>query len=96
MTDTVQPFNPYLDPDETLDFIWDWSKRFAPGETISGDVTWIVPGGITKQDQTQTTTAATIWLTGGTIDQDYDITCRVATNQGRTMDYTKMIRCRAK
>lgn len=83
-------FDPYKDPDATLDYQWDWTAWVADNETID-TVTWIVPTGITQGDTTKTDTTATIWLSGGTLGESYDITCRITTNQGRTDDRTETI-----
>jgi len=36
-------------------------------------------------------TVATIWLEGGIADKDYPITCRITTNDARTLDKTIII-----
>ena len=83
-------FDAIKDPDAVLDYEWDWSAWLAEGETISS-VVWVVPAGITKDSDTNTTNTATIWLSGGTLDASYKITCRITTNQGRTDDRTRTI-----
>lgn len=84
-------FDPYKDPDANLDYVWNWAAWLADAETID-TVTWIVPDGITEGDTTKTDTTATIWLSGGTLGQSYEITCRITTNQGRIDDRTRRIR----
>lgn len=84
-------FDARKDPDATLDYIWDWTAWLAENETISS-VTWIVPDGITEDTTTNDDTTATIWLSGGTAQTTYPVTCRITTNQGRTDDRTKAIR----
>lgn len=74
------------DPDATIDFPHDWSLWLAStGDTIVTS-TWIVPTGLTKTDESNTTTTATVWLSGGTAGQSYEITNRIVTAQGRTDD----------
>lgn len=90
------PFDNVIDPDERLDYPWDWSARFAAGETISGTAAWTVPTGITQDGTSQTATTATIWLKNATLGQSFPITCHVTTNQSRTMDWTQTLRCRQK
>lgn len=84
-------FDPYKDPDATLDYKWDWTAWLAAAETID-TVTWIVPDGITEGDTTHTDSTATIWLSGGTLGESYEITCRITTNQDRIDDRTRRIR----
>lgn len=81
------------DPDAVLDYKWDWSSWLAAGETITTS-TVTVPAGITKDSATNTTTTATVWLSGGTKDTDYAVTNRIVTNQGRTDDRSITIRLR--
>lgn len=82
------------DPDEVLDYQNDWTARLA-GDTIVTS-TWIVPGGITKDSDSHTTTATTVWLSGGTLDASYSLTNRVVTAGGRTMDHTETLNLVAK
>jgi hypothetical protein len=70
-----------------LDFELDWSAWLPEGDTITS-TEWIVPDGITKGSDTHTTTTATVWLSGGTVNTSYPVTCRITTAQGRTDDRT--------
>lgn len=82
------------DPDELLDYVRDWTTALA-GDTISTS-TWTVPAGITKTNDTHTTTTCTIWLSGGTLDTDYAVVNRITTVGGRTLDKTLTFLVRAK
>lgn len=77
------------DPDSTVDYEWDWSD-WLEGDTIAS-VVWVVPAGITQTTQSNTTTAATIWLSGGTDGTTYEVTCRITTAAGRTADRSARI-----
>lgn len=88
-------FDQYKDPDATLDYEWDWTAWLAEDETID-TVTWIVPTGITEGDTANTDQTATIWFSGGTLGESYEITCRITTNQGRIDDRSKVIRIKAR
>lgn len=79
------------DPNATLDYKRDWAVWLAPfGDTILTSA-WIVPAGLTKGTDTSTSTTATVWLSGGTAGQSYDVVNRVVTTQGRTDDRTMQI-----
>ena len=79
--------NPYVkDPNATLDYVVNWAT-FLGADTISSD-SWIVPVGITSVTETNTTTASTIWLSGGTARTKYPLTNRIVTAGGRTEDRT--------
>jgi hypothetical protein len=75
---------PPKDPTATLDYAFNWTAWLQSGETISTAVV-TVPAGITLS-----TLAAinggivTFWLSGGTLDQVYEIACTITTSQGRT------------
>jgi hypothetical protein len=77
------------DPNEVLDYDLDWYARLD-GDTISTS-TWTVPGGITKNSDSHGTTATKIWLSSGTTGSSYDITNRIVTAGGRTMDHTETL-----
>lgn len=78
------------DPDAVLDYQVDWSSWLESGETISTS-TWVVPTGITEDSSSNTSTDATIWLSGGTVEETYTVTNRVTTSLGRTDDRSFVI-----
>jgi hypothetical protein len=79
------------DPQEKLDYQFDWASKFlASGETISA-TTWTLTSGITKDSDTKTTGTTTIWLTGGTDGSDYDITNKITSSAGRIFERTATI-----
>lgn len=80
------------DPDATLDYIVDWAS-FLGVDTINTS-TWSVPAGITSVTTSNTTTTATIWLSGGTLNTRYAIRNRIITTGGRTNDRTIYIKVR--
>lgn len=71
------------DPSAVLDYVFDFSPWLPSGDTIS-TATWTVPSGITKLSESNTTTTATVWLSGGTARTIYRIVCRFTTANGRT------------
>ena len=83
------------DPDETLDYIVDWSARLGADDTISTSA-FTVPAGLTKDSDDNTTTTATVWLSGGTLGETYEILNRVTTAGGRTYDQTLKLKIKAK
>jgi hypothetical protein len=86
---------PNKDPNEVLDYQINWARRVqssrTPDDTIESS-TWIVPDGITSPSDTFTDTTTTIWLSGGTVDETYELTNRVVTTEGRTMDESVTIK----
>ncbi len=85
---------PFKDPDEVLDYQLDWSSRLGT-DTISTS-TWIVPDGINKNSDGKSSTATTIWLSGGLINTAYNLTNRIVTAGGRTMDQSVRLKIKAK
>jgi len=79
------------DPDDVLDYSFDWSLWLATNETISTS-TWILSPGITQNSATNTTLISTVWLSAGVAGQPYSVTNRITTNQTRTVDRTMTIR----
>jgi len=77
------------DPDSVLDYQWDWTE-WLDGDVIS-TATFFVASGITKDSETHDSTTATVWLSGGTEETEYDVTCRVTTANSRTADRTAKI-----
>lgn len=80
----------HKDPDETLDYCWDWSQILPSGDTISS-VTWTVAPGLTKENSTASTTTATVWVSGGTVGERYPIACKVTTVAGRIFERTQPV-----
>jgi hypothetical protein len=72
------------DPNAVLDYYVDWT-RWLNGDTIATSV-WTVTAGLTVANDTHTTTAATVWLSGGTVGETYKVTNRITTTGGRTED----------
>lgn len=76
------------------------------GATIS-TVTWTVPAGITETSHNQNAlsikgvsyainTVCTIWLSGGTAEVNYELTCKITTSDSRTLSRTIRIPVRQK
>ena len=78
------------DPNAILDYSVDWSRWLAGDEIATSE--WIVPVGLAKASDTNTTTKATAWLSGGAAGQSYAVTNRITTTGGRTEDRTMTIR----
>jgi hypothetical protein len=77
------------DPQAVLDYQIDWSAWLAT-DTITSSA-WTMPAGITKASDTKTTTTTTIWLSGGTAGQQYQIVNTIVTAGGRTEERTLTI-----
>lgn len=87
---TIQQF--VKDPNEVLDYTFDWST-WLNGDTISTD-TVTVATGLTKNSDSNTTTGVTVWLSGGTAGNNYNVTSQIVTAAGRTAERTIVIKVR--
>lgn len=83
--------NHIKDPDSKLDYGFDWSSWLATGETILTS-TWTVETGLTKVSDSNSTTATTIWVTGGTVGESYVITNHITTSDGREDDRSHVLK----
>lgn len=74
MTTTFQK-----DPAATLDYSVDWTEFLEDEEVIAASQ-WTVPSGITQVTTSYTDKKATIWLSGGTLGQTYELVNRITTD----------------
>jgi hypothetical protein len=75
------------DPDEKLDYGFDWEQALD-GDTIAASA-WTVPTGITQSTSPVPTfndTTTTIWLEAGTAGEKYIIVNRITTAAGRIFE----------
>lgn len=82
------------DPDAILDYQVNWSAWLS-GDTIQTS-TWQAESGITIDSDSNTTTAATVWLSGGAAGNTYDVTNHIVTAAGREDDRTIQIKVQEK
>lgn len=69
------------DPSATIDRGFDWTSWLGADTITSSD--WIVPTGLTRVSQSNTTKTTSVWLSGGTVDTLYRLTNRITTTGGR-------------
>lgn len=69
------------DPNEKLDYFFDWSSWLGT-DTINSISVTSSPG-ITIVSTSNTATSVTAWISGGTSGTPYQITCQVTTTAGR-------------
>lgn len=74
----------FKDPDSVTDYTLDWSHWLGT-DTITAS-SWIVPAGITLTSSSFTATTATLFVSGGTLNTDYDLINRITTAMGRQED----------
>jgi hypothetical protein len=77
------------DPDAVLDYQVNWAAWLGADTISTSD--WSAAAGITVDSESETTTAATVWLSGGTAGEEYAVRNRIVTAAGRTDDRTLTI-----
>jgi len=93
--------NPLKDPSAVLDYVFDWkplthgvlgatSDWLATGETISS-YTVTAETGLTKDSDSQADGKVTVWLSGGTANEEYRVSCLITTSAARTDERSVMI-----
>jgi len=76
------------DPNATLDYSFDWGPYLTPLADTIVSVEWLLSAGLTKVSQSNTTTVATVFVSGGVLDESETLTCRITTAGGRIDDRT--------
>lgn len=76
------------DPNATLDYSFDWTAYLLPITDTIASVSFITSAGITVVSQSNTTTVATAFVSGGVLGETETLTCRIVTAGGRTDDRT--------
>ncbi len=79
------------DPDATLDYTVDWTDWLMADDEIQS-ASWVTPAGLTVESESHTTTAATVWLSGGQAGSEYAVVSRIVTADGREDDRTIWIK----
>ena len=72
-------------PSENLDYDFDFSKWVPTGDTISSSVV-TADSGITLGTKVNSDTNVKQFISGGTDDEQYKITCKITTAGGRTKE----------
>lgn len=89
---------PFKDPNEVLDYTLDWSERLDSDTIDTSAWSFAVDpdSALVIDSDSETATTTTVWLSGGTIGETYELTNRITTAGSRTMDQTCKIKIKAK
>jgi hypothetical protein len=80
------------DPGARLNYGFDWSDWLPVGDTIAAS-TWVASAGITVDTSTFNSTTTTIFLSGGTLGDEYKITNHITTVNNLQDERTFLITC---
>ena len=86
---------PSKDPDEVLDYLFDWTARLVSGETISTSTMLLASGTVTLGTNTIVGTTTKIWLSGGVAGGVAVVTNRIVTSASRTYEKSAKLRIRS-
>lgn len=75
------------DPTSVLDYTFDWSD-WLDGAGIATS-TWSVPTGLTNVDDISTSSLATIYLSGGSINETYTVRNTITTDESTPKTVTR-------
>jgi hypothetical protein len=76
------------DPNATLDYQFNWAEYLTPITDSILSVAWTLSAGLTQVSQSFTTTTATIFVSGGVLDEVETIACKITTSGGRIDERT--------
>ena len=82
-------------PNESIDYQFDWTTWLSGFNDTLASVVWTVPSGLTAGASSNSTTTATQTISGGSVGNDYVVTCKVTTTGGRIGERSFMLQVRA-
>lgn len=80
------------DPASVLDYQFDWSTYLISAEVITTSTWAVTPPGLNIDSDSNTDTAATVNVSGGTLRQIYRLTNKIVTDANRTIERSFIIR----
>lgn len=88
---------PPKDPQDVLDYEFDWTDRLEVGETLETSVFTVVQGTVVIDSSAINGggTLTTVWLSGGGLGERCKVTNHVVTSEGREWDVTALLRIRS-
>ena len=78
-------FSAVKDPDAILDYVMDWEdvmNLVSPADTIVSS-TWDADGTLVLDSDSNTSTTATVWVSGGTLSELVNLVNTIITAGGR-------------
>jgi hypothetical protein len=91
-------FEATKDPDSVEDFTINWAATLSessPGDVISTS-SWTANSDVTIDSDTNTTTTARVWVSGGTLHKYADLVNAIETSGGRTYNRTITLKIQEK
>lgn len=79
------------DPEDVLDYTFDFTAWLAKVSDSISSYTITEEAGITLDSHSNDANTVTVWLSGGTAGESYEVECKIVTVGGRTAERTMMI-----
>lgn len=82
-------FQAVKDPDAKLDFTINWEPWLKEVDDVISSTTaptWIIPSGLTKHQESNTSYKSTVWVSAGVPGTTYVLVNRITTQAGRIDD----------
>lgn len=79
----------FKDPDAVLDYEYGWAAWLGDDTIVSHEI--VAQSGITVTNSSVNAGVVTVWLSGGELNRQYAVTCRITTAAGRVDDMTVVI-----
>ena len=76
------------DPNDRLDYRWEWSQFLDVGETITDQLVTAPGCDVESSGTVDGDTAVVAWISGGNLGDVVEATCHITTSTGREKDGT--------
>lgn len=80
------------DPDDILDYSFDWSEWVESNNDSINSYSFIQDGNLTLTNQLLNDNIISVFVAGGVLNSTSYLTCRIVTNAGRRKDKTLFFR----
>jgi hypothetical protein len=90
---------PVKDPNEVLDYSFDWSPRKLSGDIIESTTATVISGSVvvdTHEKVSNKPLITTTWLSGGDNGENCLILLRIVTTAGRILEETVSIKIKSR
>jgi len=82
----------YQDPNARLDYAWDWSGLVGSTDRIQTATITAMPAGLVVEEVAHDGVRVLAYISGGQPGQEYVVTCRIITREGRRDDRSIILR----
>lgn len=84
------------DPQAKLDYEIDWSNWLDVDETVATSAWAVVAGDVVIEQTSVGPSSTVVWVSGGTLNTNAQVTCHVVTSEDREDDRTLLFHIRSR